>query len=164
MKTWKKRVYRWHSTMPSKLQSHFKFGKLSTTYHRPRRDVNEREDFYVEDSRGVKSKATSNEYYVSQALDELGIEYYFQLSIDGGRQMAFGLVLDFLLMTVPFPTPLWVHGDYWHTGPRRAKDIRQMQIVDDYMKGQVNPGIEVWGGDSGNKEMAANFLRTKGLV
>jgi hypothetical protein len=59
--------------------------------------------------------------------------------------MAFGLVLDFLLMTVPFPTPLWVHGDYWHTGPRRAKDIRQMQIVDDYMKGQVNPGIEVNG-------------------
>lgn len=148
----------------AKLQSHFKFGSLSTVYHKPPRADDSLRRYYVEDSREVTQKATSNEYWVSQALDELKVEYIFQMSIDGGRQMAFGLVLDFLLLTDPLPTPLWVHGDHWHTGSRKAKDIRQQQIVDDYMHGQIAPAIEIWGGESSSKEMAVIAIRSKGLV
>lgn len=148
----------------AKLQQHFKFGALSTVWHQPPRADDAARRYYVTDKRGVTQKATFNEYNVGLALDEFNITYVFQMSIDGGRQQAFGIVLDFLLDTVPFPTPLWVHGEHWHIGARRQKDIYQQNLVNDYMRGAVGAPIEIWGGESGSLEMAKIAIRSKGLI
>lgn len=104
-------------------------------------------------------KATKNEYNVAAALEILELDYIFQLSIAGGRMFAFGIVLDFLVMTVPLPTPIWVHSEYWHRGERRAEDIRQQQTVEDFMEGQINPSIEIWADESETVEQALSTLR-----
>jgi hypothetical protein len=115
--------------------------------------------YYVTDSRGRKSKASSNEYWVAEALRELNLEFQFQLSIAGGRSLAFGIVLDFLVDTAPLPTPVWVHGEHWHTGERRAKDLRQQDIVKEYMQDSILEPVELWGSETDTKDEALAAVR-----
>jgi hypothetical protein len=104
-------------------------------------------------------RASSNEYWVGLALDELVLGYIFQLSIMGGRSVAFGMVLDFMVETVPIPTPLWVQGDYWHQGAQRQTDLRQQAVVEAYGAGQINQPVEIWGNESDTYEKALRAVR-----
>lgn len=140
----------------AELQDHFAFKTLRSVWHQPIRDDESQRIYRVQGK-----KATSNEFYVAQAFDDLGYEFTFQLAIAGGKGQAFGIVLDFFVKTVPRNTPVWVHGEHWHMGARRAKDIRQQSLVEQEMGGvgALNPPVEIWGNDSGNKEDAVKAVR-----
>jgi hypothetical protein len=145
----------------STLQDHFQYRKLQTMYMAQPQEDDANRKFYVEDSRGRVSRASSNEYNVAQALENLGYDFQFQLSIAGGRSLAFGIVLDFLVETAPLPTPLWVHGEYWHQGDRRKRDLEQMEVVKQYMEGGILEPVEIWGMESETVAMATTALRRK---
>lgn len=140
-------------TYKSTLQRHFYFAGLTNDYLVPWQEDDGDRVFVVQDK-----KATSNEYYVAKALDRAGFEYDFQLALAGGK-VAFGMVLDFLVHTVPLPTPIWVHGEHWHMGDRRAKDLRQMALVAEMMGTQVNTPVEIWGTESNTEEQAYQAVR-----
>ena len=141
------------------IQDHFQFGQLVSPFMSSPQDDDDTRAVYVTDSSGKTSKASSNEYNVAAALQELGFRFQFQLSLAGGRGRAFGVVLDFLVDTVPMPTPLWVHGEHWHTGADRAKDIRQQDAVRTALQGQINIPVEIWGSESNTPEMALVYTR-----
>ena len=138
----------------STIQDHFQFRGLRTNFFpRPREDDEDR----VMLVKGMK--ASKNEYNVAKALDTLGLDYNFQMSIGGARGQSFTTILDFLVYTDPLPTPLWVHGEHWHMGDRRAKDIRQQTIVDDYLRGSAGMPIEIWGDESDTPALALQAVR-----
>jgi hypothetical protein len=145
----------------SKIQSHFQFKGLRTLYHQPVRSDETSRIYTVTDMKGNTKKATSNEFFVAQALTEQKLEFEFQMSIAGGRGMAFGIVLDFLVMTMPQPTPVWVHGEHWHQGAKRAKDLADMQRVEAYGQGAYAKGVEIWGNESSTIELARLAVRMK---
>ena len=108
----------------------------------------------------VQGKSASlNEYNVALGLEALGYEYTFQVNLFGGRMELGGVVLDFLVDTVPLPTPLWVHGEYWHTGEAREKDLLQQAMVEDEMGHQLMPAIELWSWQTMTPETALMWLR-----
>lgn len=145
----------------STIQDHFVYRKLRTMYFfTPQKDDNQRV-YLVRDKRGKESQATLNEYNVALALEELGFTFIFQLSVAGGRSLAFGIVLDFLVDTAPLPTPLWVHGEYWHKGDQRKRDLEQQEVVKNYMQGSILEPIEIWGDESESKSAAVQALRRK---
>lgn len=127
----------------------------------PPQEDDDQRIFYVTDSKNRTTRASSNEYYVAQALETIGFDFQFQLSIAGGKQLSFGIVLDFLVDTVPLPTPLWVHGEYWHQGDKRKKDLRQQDIVREYMKGSILNPVEIWGDESDSPQRALAAVRRK---
>lgn len=137
------------------------FKGLSTMYNQPPRKDDAERIYYVTDSTGATKKATSNEKYVADALDKFGFEYTFQMGVGGGKAVSGGIVLDFLVETVPQPTPIWVHGEYWHTGPKKAADVRAMQMVEDFGKGAYRLGVEIWGHESNSPEAAEIAVRRK---
>ena len=146
---------------PATIQSHFQFKQLTSYFHGRPDGKDATRVYRVTDRRGRTSKASSNEYFVAKALETLGFEFAFQLSVAGGRSLSFGIVLDFLVETVPLPTPLWVHGDYWHTGERRQKDLRQQDIVKQFLMDSILEPIEIWGHESNTPEMAQAAVRRK---
>ncbi len=98
--------------------------------------------------------ASSNEYYTAQALDRVELPYVFQVSYLGGRRLSGGMVLDFLVLTDPLPTPLWVNGDYWHKGPQVVIDFYQRALLDMLLGGQMAQAVVLWGGDTDTPEHA----------
>ena len=69
--------------------------------------------------RGIKA-GSKEELWVSLALEKIeittGWTWEYQIPIYGGRQLAGGQVVDFLVQTPGRPTVLDPMGKYWHTG------------------------------------------------
>lgn len=81
------------------------------------------------------------EYYVALALMRLKIDFEFQKGIGGGRSIRGGQVLDFLVDTKPFPTPVFVQGGYWHDRGSELEDDMKQKTMSRYFKGQVMPNV-----------------------
>lgn len=145
----------------STIQDHFQYRKFVSSFMSHPQEDDSNRTYYVTDSRNKTAKASLNEYNVAMALYRLNYVFEFQVSIAGGRSIAFGIVLDFLVETAPLPTPLWVHGEYWHTGTRRARDLRQQDIVKEYMQGSILEPVEIWGNESETIELAMSTLRRR---
>lgn len=104
-------------------------------------------------------RATSYEWNVAWALDRVGLEYLFQVDYLGGRRLRGGMVVDFLVYTKPLSTPLWVNGDYWHTGRTKAEDELKKAKLYSQVHGECNYPITFWGKDCETKEVALSSVK-----
>jgi hypothetical protein len=66
---------------------------------------------------------SKEEARVGVALSIIGWDFRYQVPVFGGTNLRGGQVLDFLVETVPLPTPLPVQSAYWH-GPSKKPDDR----------------------------------------
>lgn len=106
-------------------------------------------------------RASSYEYNVAQALDYYRLDYLFQVSYWGGRALAGGIVLDFLIFTVPLSTPLWVNGDYWHQANNAQLESYQRALLQTF--GNTAQPVILWGQDSDTVEAAKASIKKKVL-
>lgn len=85
-----------------------------------------------------------NEANVAMALDrlEFGYEYQYDFGIQG---VAGSQVIDFLVETLPRPTPLFVHGEYWHTGSYAINETMKMEQIKSTMRGTWADPVVIWG-------------------
>lgn len=86
---------------------------------------------------------SSYEANVADALDKLGWPYYYQYSVNNGRRRRGGLVLDFLILTRPLRTPLYVNGGYWHS-LRTEADRLQQANMSTYFSYPVRNSLVMW--------------------
>lgn len=105
------------------------------------------------------NKATSYEYNFAFALEHYELEYLFQVDYWGGRKLRGGIVLDFLVFSIPLPTPVFINGEYWHSGKRRGIDEIQMIYLQDIYHGQVREPKEYWGQDVSTIDLAKGTVR-----
>jgi hypothetical protein len=104
-------------------------------------------------------RATSYEANVALALDKFGIEYLFQVDYWGGRSLAGGMVLDFLVFTDPLPTPLYIQGGYWHQGQRKTIDSFQAAELGHLFHGQLRPALFWYDQDTETPEAAERAVK-----
>lgn len=98
------------------------------------------------------------EWYVGIALVKLGWSFDFQLSYFGGRAVAGGMVLDFLVKTLPDPTPIFVQGAYWHSGKRQEVDALQIANMRQAFGGRMRNPILLEEKDLANPDAAYDTL------
>lgn len=84
------------------------------------------------------------EWRVAKALDHYKMSYRYQYAVYGGKQLAGGQVIDFLVYTVPLPTPVYVQGDYWHRSSKTSTDALKQARVKHLFSGQINNPVEIW--------------------
>lgn len=110
-----------------------------------------------------KTVGSKPEARVAVALGILKIPFDYQYSISGGWQSLPGSQrIDFLLQTIPNPTPLWVQGDYWHSSAyvRNDKDrLNQAKVTHDHPSWALP--IEIWGHEVPDVQSAVAVLRAK---
>ncbi len=89
-----------------------------------------------------RKPASVQEWYVAVALWEVGWQFHYQVPIRGGGRPG-GQFLDFLVMTVPRPTPLQPFSTYYHRGHLGVWDRWKLSIV------KATYGVEpvVWWSD-----------------
>jgi hypothetical protein len=90
-----------------------------------------------------------NEVYVAQALDRLKFDYMYQVAI-GNPQVRGAVIIDFVVMA-PFPQPLEVYGNYWHTGQLGSDDKLKLAIEEQKYGRET---IIVWGDETDTPEKA----------
>jgi hypothetical protein len=56
-------------------------------------------------------------------------------------------VIDFLVETVPLPTPLYVMGEYWHGNAQAEKDKFMIALMSSAFHGSMNPPEILMGDD-----------------
>ena len=108
-------------------------------------------------------KASSYEWNVAQALDKLEIPYFFQFELFGGRSVRGGIIIDFLVLTRPLSTPLWVNGGFWHRGNQTTKDRLQQALVYWIMRGELNRAVIFWDQDCNTPDAALSSVRREFL-
>lgn len=84
-----------------------------------------------------------NEYYVALALDKLKLDYNYQYFI-GAINVRGSQSVDFLVKTAPKPTPLFVHGRYWHSQYNTEEDVFKLAEVNRIMRGTWAESIIIW--------------------
>jgi len=104
-------------------------------------------------------QASSYEYNVAWALEKTQIPYIFQFEFFGGRDVRGGLVVDFLALTHPLSTPIWVNGGFWHKGKRAAEDEYQQTLLFFVARGELNRPVVLWDQDCNTKEAALSAIR-----
>ena len=104
-------------------------------------------------------KASLYEYNFAWALERARLEYIFQVDFLGGRSLAGGMVVDFLVKTVPLSTPCWINGDYWHSGAAWERDKLKQAMLYSLTSSECNRPITFWGQDTETKEAALAAVR-----
>jgi hypothetical protein len=106
-------------------------------------------------------KASKNEWNLAWAFDTVHLDYKFQEAFFHGHRLRGGIVVDFILQTVPLPTPVWVHGEYWHQNAQELVDRYQYALVFYMMRGQLGKPEIVWGRECETKELALATVRRR---
>lgn len=117
---------------------------------------NSKDDLIIQDQK-VDSE---NEWNVGRALQKLGLEFDFQHYL-GGAGVRGSVIIDFLVYTPIKPTPLFVHGEYWHTGAMAMEDTLKLQMVNQKMRGVWNDAVIIWGNECETEQEALQTVRQK---
>jgi hypothetical protein len=102
-----------------------------------------------------------NEYYVALALHKLGLDFIYQFEFAGGRSVIGGFILDFLVLTVPKSTPVFVNGEYFHRDPYR--EFTQINSLPREARESMRPAVILWGEETESEEEALAAVRKKVL-
>lgn len=109
--------------------------------------------------RGVKA-GSKEEYWISLALDRIqkaeGYGWDYQVPIYGGRNVAHGLVIDFVVYTPGRRTWISPQGRYWHTGIHEDR----LDELNAARKKNVNY-IVFFTDEIPTKEIAYTFIKNK---
>lgn len=128
---------------------------LFSTKHVPRVQLKKRptQQFtvpFIEPPIGTVQGKTPNsteEWRVALALNRLKMKFIYQYAINGGHRLRGGQVVDFMVLTAPVPTPVYVNGEYWHRTVKQMEDeIKQLNVVYE-MHGQCFQPLILWAHD-----------------
>lgn len=101
-----------------------------------------------------------NEWNVAMALDRLKIEYAYQKYL-GGVGIRGSHVIDFLCYTTPKPTPVFVHGEYWHSGRYAVESAFAEADINARMRGTWAKVVILWENECETEEQAFEVLQLK---
>jgi len=103
--------------------------------------------------------ASKEEWRVAVALSKFGVDYRYQVSYFGGRWFRGGQVIDFVVYN-PWPQPVQVYGEYWHTGQLGSEDTLKLARIR-LVFGR--DAIILWGNELQDQEQANRTVRAKVL-
>lgn len=102
---------------------------------------------------------SKEEWWISKALDRIGIPYQYQYPVNGGRQRG-GYMIDFLVQTVPLATMIEPVGNHWHTGELGADDKKRQADVEGAMQDIARtPILNLWIPDMIDEDTVFKRLR-----
>ncbi len=104
-----------------------------------------------------KMPGSVEEWRVAVALWKLKISFEYQISVRSGTRLRGGQVVDFVVYN-PFPLPVQVFGEYWHTGELGSDDRKKQAIISNLYGREP---VVLWGSELGSQDDADSAVRRK---
>ena len=106
-------------------------------------------------------RATSfPEWRVAVALHKIEMPFRYQVNFFGGNRTLGGQRVDFMVLTKPYATPLFVDGDYWHgSASQRERDKLKRATLVNALGGTVLKPIVLMGSELQTQEEADRRIR-----
>jgi hypothetical protein len=101
------------------------------------------------------------EWYVAQALWKLKLDFEYQYGINGGQGVRGGQAIDFMVYTVPLPTPIYVQGSYWHRAAKSSTDLLKVEQAKISLRGQANDPVLIPEEELQDPDMAVATIRRR---
>lgn len=121
----------------------------------PKEDAGDNEQIGLIQGQVPDSK---QEWWISKALDRIGISYEYQYPVNGGRQRG-GYMVDFVVHTVPLATMIEPEGNHWHTGELGSDDKKRDADVEALMQDIARtPITKLWIPDMLDEDTVYNRL------
>lgn len=106
--------------------------------------------------------SSKEEWWVALALYKLKLDFVFQRSVMGGRELRGGQVIDFWVYTTPKPTIILVQGDYWHyIATRTYETILHIAELEAYYGGEINGVVEILTSEIPTPDVTLQIVRRK---
>jgi len=102
---------------------------------------------------GIPADST-NEANTAWALTELNWKFDYQTVLRGDGSRLGDIRVDFIVRTAPMATPLFVDGEYWHSGQQSEEDRGKRAFIDAYYKGVYFSHKVLYSADTNTKEAA----------
>ena len=102
-----------------------------------------------------KTPGSVEEWRVAVALWKYKLPFEYQVNIRGGSRLRGGQRVDFVVSN-PFPQPVQVYGEYWHTGQLGSEDRMKLAILADIYGREV---VVLWGSELGDQSAADAAVR-----
>ncbi len=106
-----------------------------------------------------KMPQSKEEYWIALALIKMRIPFQFQYVIDSGRRLRGGQVIDFIVQTVPLPTPVYIQGEYWHDTQSAGEDKLKQARARNLFGGQINMPVLIPASTITSVDEAVKILR-----
>lgn len=100
---------------------------------------------------------SDNEYFVALALEKNDLPFIYQYDLLFGRSRLGGFVIDFLVLTEPLSTPLFVNGEYWHKD--KGAEFKQLATLPATTRDELAPPVFLWGEETSSEELALAAVR-----
>lgn len=84
------------------------------------------------------------EWRWAMAAESFGVDFDYQVDVAGGKSVANGSVLDFMLYTSPLWQPVHIKGVYWHSGMNEVEDMMRERLLMEEYKGQIFEPLNVY--------------------
>lgn len=105
-----------------------------------------------------RNPGSKYEWYTALALWGADIGFQYQVPVFGGK-VSGGQVVDFLIATLPLPTPLFVDGQHWHEGQLAKEDVFKRDYLDHFYTGKWMPHQTLFGPQVSSKDAAAASIK-----
>ncbi len=116
------------------------------------------DELYVTDSTGETKRADSKEeVWISNAIHALKLWFWFQFSVDGGKVIPGGMVVDWVIELGGYEA-LEFFGEYWHNKRKDDEDqLKLERLRKKFRRVTVLTEREVWDQDSANKAIRLEY-------
>lgn len=106
-----------------------------------------------------KVPASKEEWRLAVAFTRYKLEYDYQVPFMGGRSVRGGMVVDFIVSN-PFPIPVEMMGEYWHSGALGAGDRLRLAILMNIFDREP---VEIWDYEVPTQDAADQVVRREFL-
>lgn len=108
-----------------------------------------------------RDPASKEEWWIALGLWRLGWKgrFIYQYEVFGGRSRRGGQLIDFLVFTIPLPTPIYVNARYFHS--RETEEMMKIHRVQSVMRGRWSDPLIIWDDTIPDEDAAYAVLATE---
>ena len=103
---------------------------------------------------------SEQEFFIAKSLWQLGHRFRYQVQALGIPGVRGTQIIDFVVdTTAPLPTPIFYHGEHWHSGHLGSEDYFKLITLTHNLRGFMREPLVIYGKEHKTKNEIYHYLK-----